>query len=60
MPVELRRSYRRIAGYMSSGDVTPEVRSAYDAFSSAVIAKASEAELEALFTHLEDAYDNTR
>ena len=60
VPVELRRSYRRIAGYMSSGDVTPEVRSAYDAFSSAVIAKASEAELEALFTHLEDAYDNTR
>jgi molecular chaperone DnaK (HSP70) len=60
VPVELRRSYRRIADYMSSGDVTPEVRSAYDAFSSAVIAKASEAELEALFTHLEDTYDDTR
>jgi hypothetical protein len=59
VPVELRRSYRRIAEYLG-GAVAPAVQSAYDAFSSAVAAKAPAAELEALFDRLEAAYDDAR
>jgi hypothetical protein len=60
VPVELRRSYRRIAEYLDSGTDTSAVRSAYDAFASAVAAKAPTAELEALFDRLEEAYDDAR
>jgi molecular chaperone DnaK (HSP70) len=60
VPVELRRSYRRIAEYLGGGAVAPAVRSAYDAFGSAVAAKAPKAELEALFDRLEAAYDHAR
>jgi molecular chaperone DnaK (HSP70) len=60
VPVELRRSYRRIAEYMGCGAVGPTVQSAYDAFGLAVIAKAPTVELEVLFDRLEAAYDDAR
>ncbi|MEV6349502.1 Hsp70 family protein [Actinoplanes sp. NPDC051851] len=60
VPVELRRSYRRIAEYLNGAEPAPAVRSAYAAFGSAIAEKAPDAEIEALFDRLETAYDGAR